>query len=124
MAHSRDSSGLPPGDRLVRRGSTPNRSSPASPSARLYGRSRPDFFKPCHVGGQFADLGVEFFALFVVGVFFGLGFVIPLKEGDETLDGAGLPGTEHIGMDLQVGSNLVERPLLEGFEDGFGFEIE
>ena len=33
-------------------------------------------------------------------------------------------GAEHIVMNLQVGSDLVERPLfLEGFEDGFGFEI-
>ena len=74
--------------------------------------------------GQFTDFSVEFFALLVVCFFVGQGSVLPLEEGGESFDGTGFPGAEHIGMDFQVGSDLVERPfLLECFEDGFGFEI-
>ena len=82
------------------------------------------FFEPGHVCGQFSDFGVQLFAMLVVVFFVGPGFGLSFEEGGEALDGAGLPGAEHVGMDCQTGSDLAERPLfLECFEGGFGFEI-
>ena len=54
----------------------------------------------------------------------GQDFALPLEESGSSFDGAGLPGTEQVRKDLELGSDLVERSLfLEGFENGFGFEF-
>jgi hypothetical protein len=59
-----------------------------------------------------------------MGLLVGLCFGLPLEQTGQSLNHTGLPGTEHVRMDLEIGSDLVERSLfLEGFKNRLGLQF-
>ena len=61
--------------------------------------SRPDFFEPFELGGQFPDLGIEFGQLLLVCARLALQILGFGKEMGEMVDGVTLPSMELTRMD-------------------------
>ena len=81
------------------------------------------FFQPPYLRGQAADLGVEFFELLLVGGMFNLSSALPLEESWQATERCSFPGTDLVGMDVILRSDLCDRLVfLESFSDDFSFE--